>query len=145
MFARENTTSHQLRAAPTILVIEDHPGTLELLCLLFSTAGYMTLQAASGGAGLTLLEHEGADLIVLDLLLPDMDGWEVTTSIRKRSPASPPILVLTGTERVNGAATSLELGADAYLTKPFDSDELLVRTHALLRRSRGAETNMHTS
>ncbi len=145
MSTGENTTSHQIRAAPTILVIEDHPVTLELLCLLFSTAGYMTLQAPSGGAGLTLLDHEGADLIVLDLLLPDMDGWDVTTSIRKRSPASPPILVLTVTERVNGAATSLQLGADAYLTKPFDSDELLVHAWVLLRRSGGAETNMRPS
>ncbi len=145
MFSGENMTSHQLRAAPTILVIEDHPGTLELLCLLFSTAGYMTLQAPSGGAGLTLLDHEGADLIVLDLLLPDMDGWDVTTSIRERSTASPPILVLTGTERVNGAATSLQLGADAYLMKPFDSDELLVHAWVLLRRSGGAETNMRPS
>jgi DNA-binding response OmpR family regulator len=145
MAAGENTTSHQLRAAPTILVIEDDPATLELLCLLFSTAGYMTLQAASGGAGLTLLEHEGANLVVLDLLLPDIDGWDVTTSIRKRSTASPLILVLTGTERVNGAATSLDLGADAYLTKPFDPDELLVRIHVLLRRSSGAETNMRLS
>ena len=145
MSAGENMTSHQLRAAPTILVIEDHPVTLELLCLLFSTAGYMTLQAPSGGAGLTLLDDEGADLIVLDLLLPDMDGWDVTTSIRKRSTASPPILVLTGTGRVNGAAMSFQLGADAYLTKPFDTDELLVHAWVLLRRSGGAETKMHTS
>ena len=88
-------------------MIEDHPVTLELLCLLFSTAGYMTLQATSGGAGLTLLEQEGADLIALDLLLPDMDGWEVSTSIRSRTVGMPATLVLTGTERVNGAATSL--------------------------------------
>ena len=145
MPAGETTTSYQLRAAPTILVIEDHPVTLELLCLLFSTAGYMTLQAPSGGAGLALLEQTEPDLIVLDLLLPDMDGWDVISSIRKHSAASPPILVLTGDERVSGAATSLQLGADAYLTKPFDSDELLVRARVLLRRSSGAETKMHTS
>ena len=145
MSAGENTTSHQLRAAPTILVIEDHPGTLKLLRLLFSTAGYMTLQAASGGEGLTLLEQTEPDLIVLDLLLPDMDGWEVTTSIRKSSTASPPILVLTGTGRVNGAATNFQLGADAYLTKPFDMDELLVHAWVLLRRSRRAETKIHMS
>ncbi len=144
MFARENTTRHQLRAAPTILLIEDDPATLELLCLIFSTAGYMTLQAASGGEGLTLLEQAEPDLIVLDLLLPDIDGWDVTTSIR-RSTASPPILVLTGTGRVNGAATSLHLGADDYLTKPFDTDELLVRAWVLLRRSGRAETTMHVS
>ena len=145
MAASVHTAGHQLRAAPTILVIEDHPGTLKLLRLLFSTAGYMTLQAASGGEGLTLLEQNEPDLIVLDLLLPDIDGWDVTTSIRKRSTASPPILVLTGTGRVNGAATSLHLGADAYLTKPFDTDELLVRAWGLLRRSGRAEAKMHMS
>ncbi len=138
MSAVQNTAGLHLRAAPTILVIEDHPMMLELLCLLFSAAGYMTLQAASGGAGLTLLEHEGANLIVLDLLLPDMDGWEVSASIQNRTIGAPAILVLTGTERVNGAATSLHLGADAYLTKPFKADDLLTWAEVLLRHTRSA-------
>ena len=138
MAATEIPVSLHSRAAPTILLIEDHPVTLELLCLLFSTAGYKTLQAASGGAGLACLEHERVDLVVLDLLLPDIDGWEVISRIRDRTPVTPAILVLTGTERVNAAATSLQLGADAYLTKPFEADELLTRAELLLRHIRSA-------
>ncbi len=132
MSAAENTSSLSPRAAPTILVIEDDPGLLDVLSQFFTHAGYLPLLATSGVAGLALLEHEGADLIVLDLHLPDMDGWTITSRIHDRPTASPPILILTGSNREDGAATSLQLGADAYLTKPFVVDELLARVEVLL-------------
>jgi two-component system OmpR family response regulator len=118
------------------LVIEDDPGLLDVLSQFFTRAGYLPLPATSGGAGLALLEHEGADLIVLDLHLPDMDGWTITSRIQDRPTASPPILILTGSNREDGAATSLQLGADAYLTKPFVMDELLARVEVLLGGTR---------
>jgi DNA-binding response OmpR family regulator len=136
MSAAENTSSLSPRAAPTILVIEDDPGLLDVLSQFFTRAGYLPLLATSGVAGLALLEQEGADLIVLDLHLPDMDGWTITSRIHDRPTASPPILILTGSNREDGATTSLQLGADAYLTKPFVVDELLARVEVLLGGTR---------
>ncbi len=133
MSAADNTSGLPLQAAPTILVIEDDPGMLDVLCQFLAGAGYIPRPAASGAAGLALLEQEGADLIVLDLHLPDIDGWTMSSRIQDRATASPPILVVTGTHRDQGAVTSLQLGADAYLTKPFAVEELLARVEALLR------------
>jgi DNA-binding response OmpR family regulator len=120
--------------APTVLVIDDDGATQHLLALLLGSAGYMLLRADSGEAGLALLDQARVDLVVLDLRLPGLDGFDVCVRIRERAGRQPPILVLTATTRPNGATTSIQVGADDYVAKPYAAGELLARIGALLRR-----------
>ncbi len=120
--------------APTVLVIDDDGATQDLLALLLSSAGYTLLHADSGEAGLAMLDQAPVDLVVLDLRLPGLDGFDVCVRIRERAGRQPPILVLTATTRPNGATTSFQLGADDYVAKPYAAGELLARIARLLRR-----------
>ena len=95
---------------PTVLVIDDDGATQDLLALLLGSAGYTLLRADSGEAGLALLDQAPVDLVVLDLRLPGLDGFDVCVRIRERADRQPPILVLTATTRPNGATTSFQVG-----------------------------------
>jgi two-component system, OmpR family, KDP operon response regulator KdpE len=119
---------------PTVLVIEDDRRYRDLLELNLTRQGYRTLPAPDGRTGLHLLEREAPDLVILDLMLPDLDGFDVCRRIREASAV--PVIILsartTEAEKVRG----LRLGADDYVTKPFGAAELLARVAAVLRRRR---------
>ncbi len=117
-----------------ILVVEDEPGLVMTLTDRLRAEGYEVDSAMDGESGLSKGLHGGYHLIVLDLMLPRMSGLEVCRNLRK-SGAEVPILMLTAREQTIDKVVGLEVGADDYLTKPFDMMELRARIGALLRRS----------
>jgi len=117
---------------PTILVVDDEPSIIELARLYLEQEGYQVEAAASGQEALAKQNAAPPDLIVLDLMLPDVDGFEVCRQIRARS--NIPILMLTARKEDVDKIVGLELGADDYLTKPFNPREFIARVRAILRR-----------
>lgn len=115
-----------------ILIVEDEPSLSEPLSFLLQKEGYETEIAADGREGLTAFDRAGADLILLDLMLPGLPGTEVCREIRTRS--SVPIIMLTAKDSEVDIVVGLELGADDYVTKPYSTRELLARIRAVLRR-----------
>lgn len=116
-----------------ILLIEDDEAILRVLKRVFTFEGYRVLTATKGMIGLTHARDDHPDLIILDWLLPGIDGLEVCHRIRKFS--STPILMLTAKDTLQDRVQGLDAGADDYLVKPFEVDELLARMRALLRRT----------
>ncbi len=116
-----------------IVVVEDDINIAELLRLYLEKDGFEVLIAHDGGAGLHLAETENPDLVMLDIMLPVMDGWQVCKAIRKNSKV--PIIMLTAKGETEDKVTGLEMGADDYIVKPFEVKELLARVHAVLRRT----------
>jgi DNA-binding response OmpR family regulator len=117
----------------TVLVIEDDDAILDALSYQLERSGHRVLRARDGTAGLRLFTRERPDLLVVDLMLPQIDGWQITRQVREKDPTVPIIVVSARTsehDRVNG----LELGADDYVTKPFSMKELVARVSAQLRR-----------
>jgi two-component system alkaline phosphatase synthesis response regulator PhoP len=117
----------------TILLVDDEPHILELARLYLEQAGYAVETAADGAKALALVERHAPALIVLDLMLPEVDGWEVCRRVRATSDV--PIIMLTARDDDVDKIVGLELGADDYLTKPFNPRELVARVKAILRRS----------
>lgn len=117
----------------TILMIDDDSALLRLAELNLSRAGYRFVSAQHGIAGLQMLEREHPSLVLLDVSMPKLDGWETCRLIREVSDV--PILMLTGRDEEMDKARGLDLGADDYLTKPFGFVELEARIRALLRRA----------
>src|SRR5262245_241282 len=103
-----------------------------------SEAGFRVAHAATGHAGLTMSEREGFDVLVLDLMLPDMDGLDVCRQVRAKGQT--PILMLTARGDAMDRVVGLEMGADDYLPKPFEPRELLARLKAVLRRSHAPQS-----
>lgn len=120
--------------ADRLLLIEDDQRLAEMVRDYLAAAGYRVSHAATGGEGLRLEEREAFDVLVLDLMLPDMDGLEVCRRVRARSEV--PILMLTARGDAMDRVIGLEVGADDYLPKPFEPRELLARLKAILRRAR---------
>ncbi len=118
-----------------LLIIEDEPKTAEYLRRGLSEAGFVADGARTGGDGLHLALTEDYDLVVLDVMLPGLDGWEVLRGMRAAGKDTP-VLFLTARDQVDDRVKGLELGADDYLTKPFAFAELLARVRTLLRRGR---------
>ncbi|HLG76685.1 MAG TPA: response regulator transcription factor [Ktedonobacteraceae bacterium] len=118
--------------AQKILVIEDEEGIVHLLNLYLKDAGYTVVVASDGADGLALHAREKPDLVVLDIMLPAIDGFEVCRRIRAWSKT--PILMLTARGDEDDRIAGLELGADDYLVKPFSPRELVSRVRAILRR-----------
>lgn len=116
-----------------ILVVEDEKRIADFLSRGLESAGYAIDVAYDARSALTLIHGANYDLIILDLMLPDMDGLEVLEKIRNRK-VSPPVLILSARQAVDDRVKGLELGADDYLVKPFAFVELLARVRALLRR-----------
>jgi two-component system response regulator MprA len=130
-------------AAPLALVVEDDPDIAEAVRRGLLLAGLKVEVADSGRTALASIATEPPDVLVLDLMLPDVDGLEVCRRIRAAEAASPghrplPILMLTARDAVADRVTGLETGADDYLVKPFALEELVARIHALLRRARAS-------
>ncbi len=117
----------------TILIVDDDQGLRELIRINLEHEGYAVLQARNGLEGLTAAREHRPDLVVLDIAMPEMNGLEVCTRIREFSQV--PILMLTGMVQSQNVVTGLDEGADDYIGKPFNMDELLARIRALLRRT----------
>src|SRR5688572_4357609 len=120
-------------AAQPILVIEDDPDTQQMLTVILRSEGYDVLAAGTGSLGLELLRKMGPDLVILDWMLPGMDGLEVCRRAREFS--SVPIVMLTAKSGTDEKISGLDTGADDFLPKPFEPEELLARIRAQLRRS----------
>jgi DNA-binding response OmpR family regulator len=116
----------------TVLVVEDDPDIRGLVLALAGRAGIGALEAADGRAGIRAFFDHRPDVVVLDIGLPELDGWQVLARIRELSEA--PVLVLTAAGDKPQKLRGFESGADDYVTKPFDPDELIARIRALLRR-----------
>jgi two-component system phosphate regulon response regulator PhoB len=126
--------------SPKILVVEDEPDVVELIVFNLRSAGFEVLSAADGAEALRKAQTQVPDLILLDLMLPELDGLEVCKILR-RNPATAgiPILMLTAKAAEIDRVLGLELGADDYVTKPFSPRELVLRVKALLRRGAADE------
>ena len=120
-----------------VLVIEDDPGIIEVVSLCFQLrwSGTSLLSADTGAKGLELVETESPDVVILDIGLPDIDGYQILREIRRFSDV--PVIILTVRDEDTNIAKGLELGADDYITKPFSHIELIARVQAVLRRTQG--------
>ncbi|MDN5343965.1 MAG: two-component system, OmpR family, alkaline phosphatase synthesis response regulator PhoP [Clostridia bacterium] len=116
-----------------VLIVDDEPAILELVAFNLEQAGYATSTASDGAEALEKVAAEKPDLVILDVMLPKVDGFEVCRSIRARG--NTPILMLTARKEEVDRVLGLELGADDYLTKPFSPRELVARVRAILRRA----------
>ena len=117
-----------------ILIVEDEKNIVDILSFNLGKEGYETLEAYDGEAGLQLALEQNPDLILLDLMLPKMDGFDVCRNLRKEN-RSTPVIMLTAREEETDKVLGLELGADDYITKPFSMRELLARVKANIRRN----------
>nr|WP_287155547.1 response regulator transcription factor [Candidatus Solincola tengchongensis] len=120
-------------AGELVLVVDDEPNIVELARLYLEKEGFRVAEARSGEEALRLFEELHPTLMVLDIMIPEPDGWEVCRRIRSRSTL--PIIMLTAREDEVDKVVGLELGADDYLTKPFSPRELVARVKAVLRRT----------
>ncbi|MFO7173779.1 MAG: response regulator transcription factor, partial [Bacillota bacterium] len=116
-----------------ILVVDDEHRMRELVRLYLAGAGYEVAEAADGREALDRLRREAFDLVILDLMLPGLDGWEVCRRLREESDL--PVIMLTARGEVDDRVQGLRLGADDYIAKPFDGREVVARVEAVLRRS----------
>ena len=125
-----------------ILAIDDDPLLLNLIEQSLEKGGYEVIAASDGQEGLRLLAERRPHLVVLDIMLPSMDGWEICRRIRKVSTI--PIIMLTARGEESDVVAGLEVGADDYLTKPFLVEELVLRVRGILRRAaRGEGKRVH--
>jgi DNA-binding response OmpR family regulator len=118
-----------------LLIVEDELAMRTALADVLETEGYRVITAPDGAAGLERALKEKPDLVLLDIMLPKLDGFAVCAELRRLGHAEP-ILMLTAKGQVEDRVTGLDAGADDYLVKPFSTDELLARVRALLRRTR---------
>jgi two-component system, OmpR family, response regulator len=118
-----------------ILVVEDEPSLLRTISKTLRGEGYAVDQAADGEEGIFQAKDVDYDLIILDVMLPKLDGWELLRELRREKKT--PVLVLTARDATRDRVRGLDGGADDYQTKPFEFDELLARMRALIRRSKG--------
>jgi len=118
-----------------VLIVEDEPNIASFARMYLEAAGFGVTHAARGDEGLRLAESDPPDLVILDLMLPGMDGYEITKRLRRGG--STPIIMLTARDDAVDKVVGLELGADDYITKPFSPRELVARVKAVLRRSDG--------
>ncbi len=124
--------------ATSVLIVEDDRNIAELLQLYLEKEGYTVSVAADGGQGLSKFRSLHPNVVLLDVMMPVMDGWAVCKAIRAESQV--PILMLTAKGETDDKVAGLKNGADDYITKPFEMREVLARIEAVLRRSGGANT-----
>src|SRR5690606_5371563 len=124
----------------TILLVDDEKRMLDLLDLYLSPKGYHCVKCESGLSAIQYLENNKVDLVLLDIMMPELDGWETCKRIREFS--NVPIIMVTARDQTTDIVQGLKIGADDYITKPFDESELLARIEAVLRRSVGKHSKM---
>ncbi len=122
-----------MRKHPSIMMVDDEQPILSLLSRILEPEGYSVIVAADGRSALELLQGHFPDLIILDVMMPGLDGFQVLDLIRRRS--NVPVIMLTAKREVSTARDALGLGADDYVRKPFHTKELLARIRAKLRRA----------
>jgi DNA-binding response OmpR family regulator len=118
---------------PKILVVDDEKKIVEIIRAYLEKNGFQVIAAYDGRTALNLAKNEMPDLVILDLMLPEVSGWDVCRSIRRDSEI--PVIMLTARDEITDKIIGLEMGADDYITKPFDPKELVSRVRAVLRRS----------
>ena len=124
-----------------ILVVDDDRSIIKIVQAYLEQAGFSVLTAVDGTSAMHALRHENPDLLILDLMLPDRNGWDITSSIRNdKRLAKIPIIMLTARVDDSDKIVGLELGADDYVTKPFNPREVVARVRALLRRRQLEQT-----
>ena len=121
--------------ALSVLIVEDDRNIAELLQMYLEKEGYAVTVAFDGGAGLSKFRAIGPDLVLLDVMMPVMDGWAVCKTIRAESKT--PVIMLTAKSETEDKVSGLKAGADDYITKPFEMREVLARIEAVLRRTNG--------
>ena len=136
---RTHQGAKRIMAGESILIIEDDPSMLRGLKDNFEFSGYRVNTASSGEEGLNNALSLEPDLIILDLMLPGMNGYEICQTIRNEG-LDMPIIMLTAKSEESDIVLGLNLGADDYVTKPFSIKELLARTNCLLRRRRKSDS-----
>ena len=121
-----------------LLIVEDEPAMRTALRDILESEGYRVQTASDGAAGLDQAREQKPDLLLLDVMLPRLDGYALCAELRRLA-VDTPVLMLTAKGQVQDCVTGLDSGADDYLVKPFSTDELLARVRALLRRARGRQ------
>src|SRR4051794_19912195 len=138
----EEYENRMMQRKANILAVDDDPRLLRLVRVNLERAGFVVNTASNGAAALEQMAAEPPDAVVLDITMPGIDGFALTQQIREIS--NVPIIMLTAMSEQSQKVRGLEIGADDYLTKPFDPDELVARIRALLRRSQsGAAEEQH--
>ena len=122
------------RPKATVLVVEDDPRTREVVGAFLAAQGYDVVEAQDGVEALERFRGHAVDVVLLDLMLPKLDGWVVLAALRRTSAV--PVVVITARDRVEERVRGLRMGADDYVVKPFDLEELEARLEAVLRRAR---------
>jgi two-component system response regulator ResD len=122
-----------------VLIVDDEPGIVRLISMYLEREGFRTISARTGAEALATIRRAVPALVILDIMLPDIDGWEVCREIRSSSDV--PIVMLTARESDEDKIVGLEMGADDYVTKPFKPRELVARVKAVLRRARAVPVN----
>ena len=125
-----------------ILIVDDDLNIAQLIKLLLEKEGYDVITCGRGDEALSLFQTKAPDLLLLDIMLPGMDGWQVCRAVRQQS--SVPIIMLSAKDETFDKVLGLELGADDYITQPFDNKELVARVKAVLRRSAATESEPNT-
>lgn len=118
-----------------ILVVDDEKKIVDIVKAYLEKEGYQVFVAYDGNSALELARSHSPDLVILDLMLPEISGWDICRSLRKKSDI--PVIMLTARDEVADKIVGLELGADDYVTKPFSAGELVSRVRAVLRRAEG--------
>ena len=118
-----------------ILVIEDNKNMRKLICATLKQNGYSTFEAEDGEVGLDVLDTTHIDLIICDIMMPNMDGYEFTETLRDGH-CETPIIIVTAKEQLEDKKKGFSIGADDYMVKPIDFEELILRIGAILRRSK---------
>ena len=127
----------------TILVVEDDLALQRMMCAFLGLNGYQTVAAANGEEALRCIERVLPDLVIADVMMPVMDGWQLTAELRQSYPLLP-IMLVTARDTIEDKRAGFASGADDYLTKPIDLDELLLHVGALLRRSQAMTSHRLT-
>ncbi|WP_088548594.1 response regulator transcription factor [Paenibacillus aquistagni] len=118
---------------PRLLLVDDEWNMRNLLRIYFKKEGFEIKEASSGHEALAIIQQHPIDIVILDIMMPGMDGWEACRAIREHTPV--PVIMLTARSDTQDKVQGLQIGADDYVTKPFEPDELVARVRALLRRS----------